>query len=219
MVNNIKAFAKFIDQPIMISQFNRAMPRVLTGAGTLFWAVDTYDSFKKEGNKRKKKKEAFKKAVVIGTTIASAIAAPKVASKITKRPLMNSVMQVRKSNITTIDEFLKTSKESEQVNEILKKAKREPISFKNIKILMRKLKDKEIFNTLIPEPENITSKEIFSEIGYLSVFGAVPVVGGLAGGIAADAITRDKIKQNIPNKINEGIYQYLANIFSTVQLF
>ena len=68
-------------------------------------------------------------------------------------------------------------------------------------------------NKLIPEPENISSKDIFSEIGRLSVFGLIPVLGGIAGGIAGDRLTSDDYKDKIPNKIKEGAYQYLANIF------
>lgn len=73
--------------------------------------------------------------------------------------------------------------------------------------------DRKLLDTIIPEPENITSKDIFSEIGRLSVFGLIPVVGGIAGGIAGDRITDSKYKKKIPNKIKEGVYQYLANIF------
>ena len=47
----------------------------------------------------------------------------------------------------------------------------------------------------------------------MSIYGAVPVIGGIAGGIAADKVVDKEWKQKIPDKINEGIYQYLANIF------
>ncbi|MCD7739813.1 MAG: hypothetical protein LUH11_00485 [Candidatus Gastranaerophilales bacterium] len=67
---------------------------------------------------------------------------------------------------------------------------------------------------MIPSPENIKAKDIFSEIGYLSLLGLIPVAGGIAGGITADKITDKKNwKEKIPNKIKEGSYQYLANIF------
>ena len=66
---------------------------------------------------------------------------------------------------------------------------------------------------LIPDSENISSKDIFSEIGYLSIYGAIPVVGGILSGIAADKITGENVKKTAPDKISEGLYQYLANIF------
>ena len=68
-------------------------------------------------------------------------------------------------------------------------------------------------NKLIPEPENISSKDIFSEIGRLSLLGLIPVIGGIGGGIAGDMVTTREWKKEIPNKIKEGAYQYLANIF------
>lgn len=47
----------------------------------------------------------------------------------------------------------------------------------------------------------------------MSVFGLIPVLGGIAGGIAGDRLTCDDYRDKIPNKIKEGAYQYLANIF------
>lgn len=214
MIDNIKAFAKFIDQPLLISKFNRGMPRVMLAAGATFWTTDTCDTFHKTNNKYKATKDSVKKSIVIGTTLASAIAAPKIASKITKRAPLQTVREIRKTNITLINEFLKTEKDlTPEIKNVLKNARHQPISFENVKMLMKELKNKEFLNKLIPEPENISSKDIFSEIGYLSVYGAVPVFGGLVGGITADIVTKDRFKQNIPDKINEGIYQYLANIF------
>ena len=56
-------------------------------------------------------------------------------------------------------------------------------------------------NKLIPDPENISSKKIFSEIGRLSVFGLIPVLGGIAGGITGDRLTDKRWKSKIPDKI------------------
>ena len=54
----------------------------------------------------------------------------------------------------------------------------------------------------------------FSEIGFLSINGAIPVVGGITGGIVADRLTdKEGWKDKITDKIKEGSYQYLANIF------
>ena len=38
-------------------------------------------------------------------------------------------------------------------------------------------------------------------------------MGGILGGITADLATKEDCKKTVPDKINEGIYQYLANIF------
>ena len=69
-------------------------------------------------------------------------------------------------------------------------------------------------NKLIPEPENITSKDIKNEIGRLSILGFIPVAGGIAGGLAGEKITNGKLEKNhTANRVKEGAYQYLANIF------
>ena len=80
-------------------------------------------------------------------------------------------------------------------------------------MLTKSKEGEKLFNELIPDPQNIKAKDIFSEIGYLSTYGAIPVVGGILGGIGADIATKEDCKKTVPDKINEGIYQYLANIF------
>ena len=100
-----------------------------------------------------------------------------------------------------------------QIKEILNKAKTKVLTLDEVKILLKKYKNNDFIKKLIPDPENIKAKDIFSEIGYLSVYGAVPVVGGVAGGIVADSVAKEDLSEKVPDKINEGIYQYLANIF------
>ncbi len=80
----------------------------------------------------------------------------------------------------------------------------------NTKIVDEYLKNNEVSETI----QNILQKaDIFREIGWLSVYGAVPVAGGIAGGIIGDKLTESKWKDKVPNKLKEGVYQYLANIF------
>ena len=62
---------------------------------------------------------------------------------------------------------------------MLNKAKEKILSYSDVKKLSDKLSKtdsgNEFLNKLIPEPENVKSKDIFSEIGYLSLYGAIPV--------------------------------------------
>ena len=217
MSNNLKVFAKFIDQPLLIAKFNKSMPKVMLGAGATYWAGDTYETMAKSENKKKALNLSLNKGLVLALTMASALVAPKVATKITKRPPLETLKDVRLANKQLIEEFLSKNKVDDSLVKVLEKAKNEPISFKNLKMLMSKFQNpennKKFLNKLIPNPENISSKDIFSEIGYLSVYGAVPVIGGVVGGISADVLMRDDYKKRIPDKINEGMYQYLANIF------
>lgn len=50
-------------------------------------------------------------------------------------------------------------------------------------------------------------------IAKLSLLGLIPVLGGITGGIIGDRLTIKDWKKGIPEKIKEGLYQYLANIF------
>lgn len=137
----------------------------------------------KKAPENKKQETAIKTFSTLAFTVASAIAAPKIT-----------------------DRVFRSGKEE------LKPKLKKVLSPKEIKQLYNTV-DKDTFNKLIPEPENITSKEIFSEIGRLSLFGLIPVVGGITGGIIGDRLTDKHWKNKLPDKIKEGAYQYLANIF------
>lgn len=121
------------------------------------------------------------------------------------------------SNTKLIKDFLQNNEVSEKTAQILEKAKKKVLNFSEVKTIFNELNDKkagkEFLRELIPDPENIDSKHIFGEIKRLSVMGLVPVLGGIAGGIAGDRLTEEDWKAKIPNKIKEGSYQYLANIF------
>ena len=212
-MNNIKVLGKFLDQPILVSKFQKAVPIILA-SGALGYSL--YDASKaKEG---KNKKQLLKTGITMGVTVASALAAPHIASKITKRALPETLDIIKKNNIQLIDEFKKNTIVDETTNRILEKGKEKILNLKEVKTLYEKLKNtnagKSFLEKLIPSPENINAKDIFSEIGYLSIYGAVPVVGGIIGGSLADRVTdKNGWKEKIPNKIKEGSYQYLANIF------
>ena len=211
-MNNIKVLGKFLDQPILVSKFQKAVPAILTlGAA----AYTVYDARKAEEGKRKNR--ALKTGVTLAATTMAALAAPHIASKITKRPLAPSLANIKNSNKELVDTFVKTTKIDDKTKNILNKSKDKILGFKDVKNLFttlgKKEGGKEFLEKLIPSPQNVSAKDIFSEIGYLSIYGAVPVLGGIAGGIAADKLTEKNWKKNVPNKIKEGAYQYLANIF------
>lgn len=216
-MNNLKILGKFLDQPILISKFNKSMPAIMTLGGGAILTNSAIDTFKKSKDKEKSKKEILKKGAIIATSIASALIAPKIASKITKRECLETLDIIAKRNQKLINDFLTKNSTSEDFKKILSKAENKILSVFEIKKLTNELAQNkngaELLNELIPDPQNIKAKDIFSEIGYLSIYGAIPVIGGILGGIGADILTKEDYKKNIPNKINEGIYQYLANIF------
>lgn len=208
-MNNIQVLGKFLDQPILVSKFQKAIPIALTAGAAAYTLHDA-----KKVPKEERKNRALKTGITLGVTVASAMAAPHIASAISKRPLADSLSTIKNNNKELIDTFLKTSNIEEPTKKILTKGKEKILNFKEVKNIFKNVKDKNFLEKLIPSPQNVSAKDIFSEIGYLSVYGAVPVVGGITGGIIADKITdKENWKKKVPNKIKEGAYQYLANIF------
>ena len=145
------------------------------------------------------------------------MSAASIAGFVTKRKPIEKLDKVVENVSDTVSDIMSKEKFDDKATNILNKAKTKVLSYKEVKTLadkFSKVKDgNKMFDKLIPEPENITSKEIFSQIGYLSLYGAVPVVGGVTGGVVADVLTKDDYKKNLPDKVSEGVYQYLANIF------
>ncbi len=211
-MNNLQVLGKFLDQPILVSKFQKAVPALLAGGAA---AYTLYDASKAEKGERKKR--ALKTGITLGATVASALAAPHIASAITKRPLPESLATIKNKNKELVDTFVKNTNIDEKTKDILNKGKEKILNFNEVKTLFESIKDKtggkEFLEKLIPSPQNISANDIFSEIGYLSIFGAIPVAAGIAGGIAADKATDKHWKKKIPDKIKEGSYQYLANIF------
>ncbi|MBE7702784.1 MAG: hypothetical protein E7Z89_01905 [Cyanobacteria bacterium SIG28] len=202
---------KYLDQPLLVSKVQKNVPYALAGGALGYTSHLVCHSRPEE-----RKKNAVKYGATMFFTVGAALLAPKIANKIFKvKP--SKINEIKQKNTLLVDEFLKSNKVEENKALILEKSKTKVLNYKEVKSLS---KDRQINNPetglldkLIPNPENITSKEIFSEIGRLSVLGFVPVVGGIAGGIVGDRLTEQNWKENIPNKVKEGTYQYLANIF------
>lgn len=209
-MNSLKIFGKYLDQPKLIHKFEKSVPAVLIAGGALY----TLHHISHTPDK-KKDKVITQSVITMMATIASALAAPKICAKIFKEAHPHAEINMP----AKIDEFIKTNKISEESKRILQKAKEKILKPKEIKTIIEEFKTdeaKSFINAedgLIPDPENIDSKHIFSEIGKLSLLGLIPVLGGISGGILGDALTEKNWKKKIPDKIKEGSYQYLANIF------
>lgn len=213
-MNTLKVAGKFLDQPMLVTKFHNAVPAILTTGAAIYTTKEILHA-----PEEKRKKCAVRTGTTMALTVASALAAPKITNKLFKEadeiPKTLKELKIHASGL--IENFLKKNNVDEKTRELLEKAKNKVLKFKEVKTLFKKFDNnaegKKLLNNLIPDPENIDSKEIFSEIGRLSVFGLIPVLGGIAGGIVGDKLTTDKWKQKIPDKIKEGSYQYLANIF------
>lgn len=213
-MNIIKIGAKYLDQPLLVKKFSNSVPYILSGTGALFTVNETLAA-----PQGRKKKTAIKTGTIMGATIASALAAPKIAAKMFRNSesVTKTFSQLSKENSEQVEQFLKANKLPENINDILEQSKGKIFEFRDFKKVARYLdtteNGKEFLNKIVPEPENITASEIFSKIGELSVLGFIPVVGGVLGGITGDKLTTKHWKKRIPDKIKEGSYQYLANIF------
>lgn len=207
-MNIIRIAGKFLDQPIIVAKFKKSVPYILASGGALHTANQV-----RKADTEEKQKTFFKTGVTMLLTISSALVAPKIVNKIFQKEI-SSISEIKNRNKQLINNYLENNKTNSQLENILNKGKENALSFKDLKTLLNNPKiNKDFINKLIPEPENISSKEIFSEIGRLSLLGFIPVLGGITGGIIGDYITNENWKNKIANKIKEGTYQYLANIF------
>ncbi len=236
---------KFLDQPKLISTFEKAVPAVLTlgGAGFLWHEVN-------KAPKEEKRKTFIKTTAVLTGTILSAIAAPKLTSKIMKKlsSAGKSHHHHNHEHVHThshahehghehghscnhnhgsfnfhdyeenIEHFIKENQLSKEVKSYLELAKEKILSPKKIKAIYEEAQKTEegkaFLDRFIPNPHDVGYEHIFKEdIPRLSILGLFPVLGGIAGGIAGDKLTEKEWKDRIPDKIKEGSYQYLANIF------
>lgn len=206
-MNNLKIFGKYLDQPNLIKKVEKNMPVLLVSGGSIYITNECLKTPKEE------RKNKFKQqGVTMLGVVLSSLLAPKITNKIFKNANVINDTFINKN----INLLMNKKNIDEHTKQILLKSKDKILSFNEIKYLFKNIKDieaKNILNNVIQAPVETSSKEIFSEIGRLSLFGAIPVIGGVASGIIGDKIIDKNYKEKIPNKIKEGIYQYLANIF------
>ena len=229
-MNNLSVLGKYLDQPRLVANFSKAVPAVLVlgGGAYTFYHV-------KQTPQKEKKKELIKSIAVLSGTIISALLAPKIASKIIKtvhnphacghthehhheHGIETNLKKIEAKTTLLVEKFLKENEVSVDVLNFLNKAKKEVLKFSQIKAVFEEIggskQGQKFLNKLVPNPENIDSNHLFSEIGRISILGLMPVLGGIAGGIVGDKLTDKDWKEKISDKIKEGTYQYLANIFS-----
>lgn len=216
--NQIHTIAKFIDQPNIIKAVSDSVPLVLTGGATAYAAIDTY-SEKNSLNEKNKNKKLIRNTVVLAFTVASSLIAArglpflknKQGERLIKGFIPSPDTNEIKAAADNILKEIKNKKELEPIAKIVENAKTKILSLKNINAL--KEHNNGYLESLIPSPKPHGVKQIFGEIFNLSMLGAIPVIGGITGGIVADKINGENVKEQLPNKIKEGFYQFFANIF------
>lgn len=215
----ISTIGKYVDQPIILNKLDKKMPALLIGAGGFYGVADSFMHLKKDKNK----KRFVQNGIVIASTIAASLIGTrglKIGSRKVIKGLMEStsLKEHQKTQTEAIDKFIKSVNiEDKSILNALKRAKTKELLPKQIDLLINRLpsspEKQELLKVLLPAKKNLNSREIFSEVKRLSLLGLVPIIGGIAGGIAADKITKSNNKKSTANKIKEGLYQYLANIF------
>lgn len=209
MSASLKVIGKYLDQPLLVEKLRKTVPVGLSAVAAVYTLDKTMQAPADE-----KRKTFVKNSLILGATVASALAAPRIATFITGKKV--PCRELVKENTKLVDEFVRDNQMGREAGRILEKAKSKVLAPKDILMLSGALKGKKakaFLDKLIPPPENVSSKDIFSEIGWLSIVGAIPVLGGVLGGIAADKVTGENWRKRLPDKIKEGSYQYLANIF------
>lgn len=221
-MNNFLIIGKYLDQPILVKKISRAVPTVLLGSAGFITLKHLRQTEKSE-----RKDEFIRNIAVLTGTVISALLATRGLKPIKIGNLkikgfeglseQVSMPELIDKNMQLVKDFIKNNNVNESMQIKLNKAINKKLNISEIKEIFQELynkkKGKEFLNELIPNPENITSKEIFGEIKRLSLMGLIPVLGGILGGIIGDKLTTPKWKEKISNKIKEGTYQYLANIF------
>ena len=215
----IQTIAKFVDQPIILNKLQQKMPRVLIGTGAAFGLYDTFKPSRKENRFR----QGIKNAIIISSTVTASLVGARglaIGGKKIIKGLMEytPVDKLLQKQTEAVNHFISNKKPlDDNLLAILNKSKTTYLSCKDIETLSTKLpaddKREALFKVILPDKENLNSGEIFGEIKRLSLLGAVPVLGGIAGGLAADAVTGTGSKRKTADKIKEGFYQYFANIF------
>jgi len=212
---NLQVAGKFIDQPNLVRKLHKSMPVILVSGAAAYGIKDTLSA-----PKEKRTKKFIKNTMVLGSTVASALIAVR-GMTLGKIKIPGLVKTPEFTASKAIDDFISANanKLKTETQKLLKKSKENVLGFREIKKLKTDLEGtpegKELFNRIIPPFKDLSGKEIAGEIGRLSLLGAIPVVGGVLGGTAACVATGEKgekLKNCTKNKLNEGLYQYLANI-------
>lgn len=110
-------------------------------------------------------------------------------------------------------QIYKRLKAGKEIADVLNKAKTQALSKKDVAFVLKELPESEsknkLLSVLLPEAETWMQKAFFPEIGRLSLLGAIPVVGGILGGITADKVTNTASKKSTQTKLKRAFINIL----------
>ena len=131
MIEKVKTFGKFLDQPLLVAKMEKNVPKAMGLAVGAIFAKQSYDIFTSENNRDEAKKKTLKNGIILSSVLLSALSAPKIASKITKRPQSDSLNKIIEQNKENIDKFIK----NDSCDDLLNKTKSKILSFGEIEKL------------------------------------------------------------------------------------
>lgn len=209
-MKTLAVVGKFLDQPALLSKINKAMPVALSTVGAAYVLKTTFETPKEE-----RKKKFIQSLSVMTFTIASALIGTR-GLKIKDKQIFEGLIEPAELNNEGLEEVLIKVK-NEGLRTLINNVKENKLlSFKDVKELDNGLnkvykQEERVISKIIPDAEE--EENAFGELGKLSILGLIPVLGGITGGVIGDVVTNDNWKKKFPNKVKEGTYQYLNNIF------
>lgn len=205
IISNIKIFGKYLDEPALVKKVYDYVPAALVSSAGIFCLNDTFKASKED-----RKKTFIRSFSTLAVTTLSALIATR-GLKIRGKQLFEGLIELPEKNSESIKDVLCHLNKSkiEVINLIKKVENDEVLSFENVKFLLKELGKSDI-DKVIPDGH---CHNPFEELGKLSLLGLIPVFGGIAGGVLGDKLTKNDWKKEFPNKVKEGTYQYLNNIF------
>ncbi len=201
----LQTFAKYLDQPALVKHLDKKMPVVLSALGFAYCINDSFRA--PEGDR---KKTFFQNLSILTFTVASALAATRGFKFFGKK--FEGLIELPHLHKKDIDRVLEKISDEDTKNLIQKVLDNKILKFQEVKNLKQNLRDLYDINInkIIPDAHNHGA---FEELGKLSLLGLIPVLGGITGGVIGDVLTKDGWKKKFPDKVKEGTYQYLNNIF------
>ncbi len=207
-VNSLRYVGKYLDQPALVKRFHKIVPYALAAGAAGYGLLDTYYA-----PKENQKSKFLHNLCVLSLTVTSALLATR-GLKIKGKDIFEGLIELPHLHRKDIEETLNIVTDQKTRSLILKVKDGNILNLKQVKELAQsfteKYKDKNLIDNIIPKPHN---HKPFEELKNLSILGLIPVVGGVFGGILGDKLTDKDWKKALPNKIKEGSYQYLNNIF------
>ena len=208
MTNNIKILGKYLDQPAVIKKLNNTMPVVLSLGAIAYGLNDTYKT-----SKEKRKDKGIENFAILSFTIASALIATR-GLKINGKQIFEGLIELPHLHKHEINEAMAKITDDNTKKLILRVKDGKILKISEIKklsvFLDTHFKGENLLKKIIPDAHNHGA---FEELKKLSLLGLIPIIGGIAGGIIGDKLTNQNWKKKFPDKIKEGSYQYLNNIF------